>query len=104
MTLALAPRVRSALSIPRSRAGSADRAPNALRRRRHVHVLDADIGERIQNGVYEHRRARRDAGLAAALDAQRIALGRIFRQRDLEVRKVIRARYAVVEKARRQKL
>src|SRR5262249_4463782 len=104
MTLALAARARSALSIPRSIAGSPARAPNALRPRRHVLVLDADIGARIQNAVYEPRRARRDAGLAAALDAQRIALGRIFRQFDFEVRKVIRARHAIVEEACGQKL
>ena len=67
-------------------------------------MLDAHPGERVQHGVHEHRRARRDAGLAAALDAQRIALGRILRQLDVEVRKVIRARHAVVEKACGQKL
>src|SRR5215471_2339294 len=94
----------SAPGTPRSIAGGADRAPNALRRRRHVHVLDAHPGERVQHSVHEHRRARRDAGLAAALDAQRIALGRILRQLDVEVRKVIRARHAVVEKACGQKL
>src|SRR5262249_39654998 len=102
--LAMAATVPSALRIPRSIAGGADRAPNAVRRRRRVRWPDADIGERIQPGVYDPRRARRDAGLAAALDAQRIALGRIFRQRDVEVRKVIRARHAVVEKACGQKL
>src|SRR5262249_9235099 len=52
----------------------------------------------------EYRRTRRDTGLAAALDAQRVALGGIFRQRDVEMRKVVRARNGIVEKACRDEL
>ena len=50
-----------------------DRAPDAVRRRRHVHVLDAVVLQRVHDGVHHHRQRRRDAGLAAAFDAQRIA-------------------------------
>ena len=63
-----------------------DRRPDAVRRRRHVDVLDAVVLQRVHDRVHHHGQRRRDAGLAAALDAQRIALGRIFRQRDVEHR------------------
>ena len=66
-----------------------DRRPDPVRRRGHIHVRDAERGERVHDRVHHHGERGRDAGFAAALDAQRIALGRVFRKRDVERRHVL---------------
>ena len=82
--------------IPLLRASVAaflQRRPHRLRGRRHGEILAAD---RVGDGVDDRRRRRDRAGLAAALDAERIATG-IGRGRvDLERRQVVGARHAVV--------
>jgi hypothetical protein len=53
--------------------------PTALSRthplpsRGHVHVLHVSLSQRVDQRVHRSRQRRRDAGLAAALDAQRVA-------------------------------
>ena len=53
-----------------------DRAPHPLGRRRHLDVAHAEIRERIHHRVRDRRHRADAAGLAAALDAERIGLGR----------------------------
>ena len=77
-----------------------DRNPDALGRGGHVEMLDSEGGKRVDHGIHEGRGARCDAGLAAPFHAQRITLGRIFRELDIEGRKMIGARHGVIEKAR----
>ena len=49
-----------------------DGPPHPLRRARHLDVVDAEVADRVDDGV-DHRRGGRDrAGLADALDAQRV--------------------------------
>src|SRR3989442_14390502 len=68
----------------RSVACGADRLPDALRRRRHVHVLDTQAEERVDNHVHERRRARGNPDLPAALYAKPVAFSRFFHQPDDE--------------------
>src|ERR1700682_678654 len=49
-----------------------NRAPDPLRGDRHVHVLDAIVLERVNDGVDHHRERRRVAALAAGAHAERI--------------------------------
>jgi hypothetical protein len=70
-----------------------------MRCRGHVDVLDTVIFQRIQDGVHHHRQRRRDAGFAAAFHPQRIALGRVFGERNVEERNLPRAGNAVVHEA-----
>ena len=67
-----------------SGAGFLDCLPYSKRRGRHVDVTDAVFGERVDDRVH-HRRQRAGAtGLAAALSAERIGLGRHRVAVDLE--------------------
>src|ERR1700730_1202550 len=80
------------LAVP----GTLDGAPNPNGRRRHVHVIDAEVPERIDQRLDHRGRRRRDAALAATLDAERIAGGRIERQLHVEARNVVGPRQAVI--------
>src|SRR5712691_4615398 len=80
------------------------RQPNALAGRRHVEAFDPERCERIDDGV-DYRRQRADcAGLARALGAQWIALGRHRVRSDLHVRHRIGAWHAVIHEAAGQVL
>src|ERR1700752_4603003 len=58
------------------RPAARDRPPDHLRRRRHLDVAHAELGQRVDDRI-RHCRHRADAaGFAGALDAERIALGR----------------------------
>src|SRR5689334_18635901 len=73
-------------------SGVPDRPPHALRRCRHVDVLDAERGEGVEDGVDDRLRRRHAAGLARALDAERVGRGRHFGEGHLELRQVVGAR------------
>src|SRR4051812_43050612 len=67
--------------------------PHRLRSRWHRYVVHT---KRIANRVDEHGGRGHDAALAAAFDAQRIALGRIFHQLAFKERQIGRARETIV--------
>ena len=54
----------------------AQRLPDAERRQRHVDMADAVIGERVHHRVHHRGQPAGAARFAAALDAERIGLGR----------------------------
>src|SRR6266446_4918038 len=80
------PRINRASSVASSRqrssliasrpAGALDCPPHPLRGRRHVDVPDPVFPERVDERVHHRRQRAGAAGLAAALGAQHIGLGR----------------------------
>src|SRR5262245_19718364 len=70
--------------------------PDALRRRRHVDVLDAERPERLEDRVDHGRRRRDGSGLAHPLDAQRVGLAEHLVEVHLEGRHVVGAGHAVL--------
>src|SRR5712692_1666629 len=53
-----------------------DRPPNPFGCRRHLDVLDAEMRERVHDRVGDRRHGADAAGLARALDAERVGRGR----------------------------
>src|SRR5262245_60718371 len=53
-----------------------NRAPDTLRRDWHVEMTHAERGERVVDGVEQRRQRADGAGLAHALGAERVDLGR----------------------------
>src|SRR5215467_6355884 len=51
---------------------SVNRTPDALRRDGHVEVLDAEFGERVDDGVDDRAERRRRAPFAAAAQPERV--------------------------------
>src|SRR6185436_2179216 len=82
----------------------ADRAPDALGSQRHVDLLDAERREGVHHGVVDGRRRGNRPGLADALDAQRVYLGRRLRHPELEDGEPIGLRHDVVHHRARQQL
>ena len=81
-------RTRPCLPRPGHRpadAGLVDRPPDPLGRARHPDVVDAELPQRVDDRVDHGRRRRDGAGLADALDAQRVRgrrrLGPVGRRR-----------------------
>src|ERR1044072_1617042 len=73
-----------------------DRAPYALGGRRHLNVLDAVVRERVDDRVHHRGQRAGAACFAAALDAERIELGRDGMALETDLRRVRRARHRVV--------
>ena len=71
------------------------RPPDALRRQRHVEVPDPERRERVHHRVHDRRGRRDRAGLARALDAERVDVGRRLRPVELELRQEVRLRDGV---------
>src|SRR5712691_10175702 len=85
--------------------GAADRAPNPLRRRRHVDVGDPEAAiERVDDGVDDGGAGADGAGLARALEAERIGLARHVAAFERVGRRVIGARDGVIHEARGEQL
>ena len=85
-------------------SSACDRFPDALGRRRHVDVGDAERRERVDDRVH-HRRGRGDrARLADALDAHRVRRARRDRVVELEARELGRRRHEVVGERRGQEV
>src|SRR5215207_6610452 len=76
--------------------GRLDRGPHARGRERLVDVLDPERRERVADRVHEAGRRPDRAGLAAALDAQRVHGGRGDRVVELEVRHLAGPGHGVV--------
>src|SRR6266446_7283379 len=86
-----------ALSVP-------DRLPDAFGRRRHLDVLDAQLGERVDDRIDHGAERRRRPAFAAAAQAER--MGRRGHLADLrrERGQHVGARHGVVHQRRRQQL
>ena len=69
----------------RARSG-ADRAPDALRRRRQLDMLDAEFGQRVDDRIGDGGQSRRDAAFAAAAHAERVGRRRHLADLGLEER------------------
>ena len=52
-----------------------DRPPHPLRRRRHFDVADAEVRERIDDGVDDDGQRRHRAAFAGGADAERVGRG-----------------------------
>src|SRR3982074_3264861 len=72
-----------------------DRLPDAFGRRRHVDVADAVFRERIDDRVHDRDQRAGAARFAAALDAERVGLGRHRMMLGDESRHVGGARHSV---------
>ena len=58
------------------RLGVLNRLPDTCRRHRHFQMPDAVVRQRVDHCIRDRRQAAGGAGFAAALGAERIALGR----------------------------
>src|SRR5947207_7260519 len=79
-----------------ARLGRLQRAPYALRSRRHVEMRNAGLTKRVEHCVHQAGHRPGDPGLAHAFGAERVGLGR---DRMIEEREVVhqeRARHPVV--------
>src|SRR5882762_5759708 len=87
-----------------ARLGRLQRAPYALRSRRHVEMRDSGLAQCIEYCVHQAGHRAGDPGLAHAFGAERVGLGR---HRMIEEREVVhqeRARHRVVHEAAVQQL
>src|SRR5499426_2235054 len=82
------------------RLASVDRAPDALRRDGHVEVLDAELGERVDDRVDDRAERRRRAAFAAAAQAERVRRRGYFAELGHERWQRVRARQRVVHQRR----
>src|SRR5437763_79460 len=80
------------------------RQPYALAGRRHVETLDPERRERIDDRVDDRGQCADRAGLARALGAQWITLGRHWVRGDLHIRDRVGAGHAVIHEAAGQVL
>src|SRR6185437_4344982 len=86
---------------PKLRSRLAYRAPDALGRGRHFEMRHA---ERVGDGADDGRGRGRDAGLAGAFDAERVAVGRHRVLLGREIRQIARQWHRVIHEAAGEKL
>src|ERR1700737_294628 len=85
-------------------AGVLNRPPNPLRGCRHVDVPDPEFRKRVDKRVHDRRQCAGTAGLAAALGAEHIGLGRDRMEGVGETRRVLGSRQGVVHVGAGQQL
>ena len=81
-----------------------DRPPDGLGGDRQGHVADAEIPQRIDHGVADGGRRADGAGLAAALDAERVGRRRRLDEGAVDARQIARPRHGIVHEGSRQEL
>src|SRR5437016_4284280 len=87
-----------------ARLGRLQRAPYALRSRRHVEMRNAGLAKCVEHGVHQAGHRAGDPGLAHAFGAARVGLGRVRMVEEREVVHQQRARHRVVHEAAVQQL
>src|ERR1700736_2139138 len=85
-------------------ARGADRAPDPLGGSRHVEVIDAERGQRVDDRAQDGLRGSDASGLARALDTERVGSGRQLLKGDVEGRQIVGARHGIIRQRPAQQL